>query len=106
MNEVMVGDNLADIVDEKARIDQMNAEALAQIEAAQADPTQQNYFIRHDKLRPIKSEREYVQCLMKGVKVTVVNYDKAMEYEAAFRKGRAKRKKARKTAAASRKVNR
>lgn len=94
---------------EEAARKQLEEEALRRMEAAQADPTQQQYFMRLDRKTVVKTEQEYAACQKNQVPMKVVPYTTAVQLlkeEEARAKQRTKAKKAKKVARASRKRNR
>lgn len=99
-----IGEGL-DFLDEAERAarDEMEVVARERMKLDTEDPTQQQYFRREDKRTIVRTEAEYVQCQVKGIRMTVVPYEAAVhalkEQEARVRqekKAKAKKKTARK----------
>lgn len=103
-------EGLAYMDEQAARVvAELEAEARERMQLDAEDPSQQNYYMRTDKLTVVKDEQEYVGCLRHGVKMKIVTYAHALQLlkdeDARFRqKQKDKRKK--KTLKAARKKNR
>ena len=94
---------------ETAALKEMEAAAHEAMQLDQKDPTQQMYFRREDRKTVVHSEAEHAQCQLKGVQMTVIPYEVAVqalkEQEAHGRQAKKARAK-KKTARQSRKRNR
>jgi hypothetical protein len=74
-----------------------------------ADPTQQNYFLRVDRKSVVKTQREYEDCIAKGIQLKIIPYTYAchvLKEEEAKRRAKTKARKRNKTVKAARKKNR
>lgn len=95
--------------DELAKFEELARETQARIEAQQADPSTQQYFMRLDKRTVIESETEFTLCVQSGIPIKIVSYNAAVsamqQAEAKVRAKRARRK-ANRRARKSRKANR
>ena len=95
--------------EELERFKELHDHALAEIEAANSDPTQQQYFKRLDKNTIVQSEREFQWCVANMIPIKLVSYDAAVtciDQSAAKLRAKRARRKASKRARASRKANR
>lgn len=102
-------DVVAKLKAEQTLIEELNKGAAEQIEAAQEDPTQQEYLQRLDTRRLVKSDEEFAKCLSSNIPMRQVKYTHAIQIlkdEEAAHRNKIKKRKARKVAKTSRKANR